>query len=94
MTYEDRMDKDKFITFLRQLIKSNFSKYGNKKKIFLIADNLKVHKAYKVQDFVKRNKDKIEIFFLPAYSPELNPDELLNQDVKANRSSGVRPRYS
>jgi len=84
MTYEDRMDKDKFITFLRQLIKSNFSKYGNKKKIFLIADNLKVHKAYKVQDFVKRNKDKIEIFFLPAYSPELNPDELLNQDVKAN----------
>jgi transposase len=33
---------------------------------------------------IKRNKDKIEIFFLPAYSPELNPDELLNQDVKTN----------
>ena len=84
MTYEDRMDKDKFIIFLRQLIKSNFGKYGNNKKIFLIADNLKVHKVYKVQDFIKRNKDKIEIFFLPAYSPELNPDELLNQDVKTN----------
>ena len=83
MTYEGSMDRDKFITFLKQLIKTN-QKYGNKKKIFLIADNLKVHKAYKVQDFIKKNKDKIEIFFLPSYSPELNPDELLNQDVKTN----------
>lgn len=83
MTYEGSMDRDKFILFLKQLIKAS-QKYGNKKKIFLIADNLKVHKAYKVQDFIKKNKDKIEIFFLPAYSPELNPDELLNQDIKIN----------
>lgn len=83
MTYKGSMDRDKFITFLKQLIKAN-QEYGNKKKIFLIADNLKVHKAYKVQDFIKRNKDKIEIFYLPPYSPELNPDELLNQDVKSN----------
>jgi transposase len=83
MTYDGSMDRDKFITFLKQLIKAN-QKYGNKKKIFLIADNLKVHKAYKVQDFIKENKDKIEIFFLPSYSPELNPDELLNQDIKTN----------
>ena len=83
MTYEGSMDRDKFIAFLKQLIKAN-QKFGNKKKIFLIADNLKVHKAYKVQDFIKENKDKIEIFFLPSYSPELNPDELLNQDIKTN----------
>jgi hypothetical protein len=69
MTYDGSMDRDKFITFLKQLIKANFE-YGNKKKIFLIADNLKVHKAYKVQNFVTENKDKIEIFFLPSYSPE------------------------
>ena len=83
MTYEGTMDRDKFILFLKQLIKAN-QKYGNKKKTFLIADNLVIHKAYKVQDFIKKNKDKIEIFFLPAYSPELNPDELLNQDIKTN----------
>ena len=83
MTYKGSMDRDKFITFLRQLIKTN-QQYGNKKKIFLIAYNLKVHKAYKVQDFIKNKIDKIEIFFLLAYSPELTPDELLNQDIKIN----------
>jgi len=85
MTYEGSMDRDKFISFLKQLIKSNFNYLNsNKKKIFLIADNLKVHHAKKVQEFIENNKDKIEIFFLPPYSPELNPDELLNQDVKSN----------
>jgi len=87
MTYEGSMDRDKFILFLKQLIKANH-KYGNKKKIFLIADNLKVHHAKKVQEFIEKNKDKIEIFFLPPYSPDLNPDELLNQDVKTNALKG------
>jgi transposase len=87
MTYEGSMDRDKFILFIKQLIKANH-KYGNKKKIFLIADNLKVHHAKKVQEFIEKNKDKIEIFFLPPYSPDLNPDELLNQDVKTNALKG------
>jgi transposase len=87
MTYEGSMDRDKFILFLKQLIKSS-QKYGNKKKIFLIADNLKVHHAKKAQEFIENNKDKIEIFFLPSYSPDLNPDELLNQDVKTNALKG------
>jgi len=78
MVYEENMNVAVFLKFLNQLIKKK------DKKIFLILDNLKVHKAYKVQDWQKKNKDKIEFFFLPPYSPELNPDELVNQDVKAN----------
>ena len=85
MTYNGSMNQDRFILFLKQLIKCNFAyQHSNHKKIFLIADNLKVHKGNKVKKFIDKNKDKIEIFFLPAYSPELNPDELLNHDVKAN----------
>lgn len=78
MVYEENMNVAVFLKFLNQLIKKQ------DKKIFLILDNLKVHKAYKVQDWQRKNKDKIEFFFLPPYSPELNPDELVNQDVKAN----------
>ena len=33
---------------------------------------------------IKANRDRIELFYLPRYSPELNPDEYLNQDLKTN----------
>ena len=78
MVYEDNMNVELFLKFLRQLIKNQ------NKKIFLILDNLKVHHAKKIQKWQKKHQDKIEFFFLPPYSPELNPDELVNQDVKAN----------
>ncbi len=83
MTYKGKMEKDKLIQFFKQLIKTNQSK-ENKKKIFLILDNLPVHRSHKVRDWVKEREDRIELFFLPSYSPDLNPDELLNQDIKAN----------
>lgn len=78
MIYTKTMNTQRFIIFLKQLIKDS------KKKIFLILDNLRVHHAYIVQDWVEENKDKIELFFLPAYSPELNPDEYLNNHLKTN----------
>ena len=78
MVYEENMNIELFIKFLRQLIN------GQNKKIFLILDNLRVHHAKKVKKWQEKHKDKIEFFFLPPYSPELNPDELVNQDVKAN----------
>jgi transposase len=70
------LDADLFIDFLRRLIKSR------KRKIFLILDNLKVHHCQKVKDWVAEHKDRIELFYLPSYSPELNPDEYLNQGLK------------
>ena len=82
MLYEETMTVTVFLKFLKRLI----SKHPDQKsqKIFLIVNNLKVHHALKVQAWLKENTRHIELFYLPAYSPDLNPDELLNQDVKAN----------
>ena len=51
-------------------------------KVFLIWDNLPVHRAKAVQDWLAVRKEQIEVFYLPSYSPELNPDEGLNADLK------------
>lgn len=47
------------------------------KKVFLIVDGHPTHKARKVSQFVETVSDRLELFFLPPYSPELNPDELV-----------------
>ena len=78
MIYKSGFNADVFINFLRRLI------YRQKKKIFLILDNHKVHHCKKAADWLQKHKDKIEVFFLPAYAPELNPDEMLNRNVKSN----------
>ena len=78
MIYEKSFTADLFIKFLKRLIRSSAH------KIFLIVDNLPVHHSKIVKEWVTKNSKRIEIFYLPAYSPELNPDELLNQDVKTN----------
>ena len=51
-------------------------------KIFLILDNLRVHHSKLAKRWLADNAEKIEVFYLPSYSPELNPDELLNADLK------------
>lgn len=68
----------RFIRFLNRLIRSR------KEKVFLVIDNLPAHKTNKVKEWVKRNIKKIKLFYLPPYSPELNPDEYLNQDLKVS----------
>jgi transposase len=86
MIYEDTMTAQVLIKFMTQLIK------GAVAKIFLILDNLRVHHAKLVEEWLEVNKDKIKVFFLPAYSPELNPDEYLNCDLKAGVHSGPPAR--
>lgn len=78
MLFEESFTTDVFLKFLKRLID------GSKIKIFLILDNLRVHHAKALKPWLENNKDKIELFYLPSYSPDLNPDELLNQDVKSN----------
>ena len=51
-------------------------------KIFLVVDGLPAHKAKSVHRFVHQVKDRLRLFFLPPYSPEINPDELVWNDVK------------
>jgi transposase len=77
MTYEGKMNQQLFIVFLNRLIKSS------NRKIFLIVDNLSVHHGKQILlPWLDRHKDEIEIFYLPSYSPELNPDEYFNGSLK------------
>jgi transposase len=78
MVYEQNMDASVFITFLERLIESS------QKKVFLILDNLRIHHAKLVKAWVEEHQAKIALFYLPAYSPDLNPDEYLNNDFKRN----------
>ena len=86
MVYKNRFTSKKFIEFLRRLIKST------KRKVFLIVDSHPVHKSKKVSKWLKKRDDKIRMYFLPPYSPELNPDEMLNNDVKSNAVGKRRPK--
>jgi transposase len=61
-------------------------------KIFLILDNLRVHHAKLVKHWLAENADKIEVFYLPSYSPELNSDELLNADLKQRVTTAAPAR--
>lgn len=85
MVFKGSFNKDVFLTYLNRLTKQE------KQKVFLIVDRHPVHRACKVKTWVEENISKIRIFFLPSYSPELNPDEMLNQDVKSNALGRRRP---
>jgi transposase len=78
MLFKGGINSDKFITFLKQAVRMS------DRKLFLIVDNLPVHKTRKVRDWVSTNRHRISLHYLPPYSPELNPDEYLNQDLKAS----------
>lgn len=85
MVFKDRFNWKVFVKFIKRLIKSNTN------KIFLIIDNYSVHKCKDIKKFVDEHKEEIELFFLPTYSPDLNPTELVNHDVKANVFKKERP---
>jgi transposase len=77
---EERMNAARFIDFLKALLDSVPG------KIFLIVDGHPVHKAKKVREFAENKTDgRLKIFFLPPYSPDLNPDEWVWNNVKNDR---------
>ena len=76
MIIDDAFDADKLIELLAALIKDAG------KKVFLILDNLRVHHSKPVKAWLSERKTQIEVFYLPSYSPELNPEERLNADLK------------
>lgn len=78
MVFHERFTTDVFLEFLGRLVRQV------EPKVFLIADGHPVHRSRAVQQWMDAHDDRIRLFFLPAYSPELNPDELLNNDVKTN----------
>jgi len=86
MMYRQAMHADLLITFMRRLLRDAG------KKVFLILDNLRVHHSKKVTAWLEVHKQEIEVFYLPSYSPELNPDEHLNGDLKVRIRSGLPER--
>jgi transposase len=74
------------IRFLRRLLQDA------RRKVFLILDNLNVHKAAAVRAWVAARTDAIALFYLPPYAPELNPDEYLNGDLKLGVAKRVPAR--
>jgi transposase len=76
MVLNGALDSARLIAFLKRLVKDA------KRKVFLILDNLRVHHAKLVKAWLAKYQDEIEVFYLPSYSPELNPDEMLNADLK------------
>ena len=78
MVFKSRFLSAVFVQFLRRLRKQIA------KPVFLIVDSHPVHRSANVRTEVDSYEGEIQLFFLPGYSPELNPDEYLNQDVKSN----------
>jgi transposase len=79
MTVKGRMSAPRFIEFLRRLIENQT------RRIFLIVDNHPAHRAKKVQEFVASTQGALELYFLPSYSPELNPAEFIWNQAKSHR---------
>jgi transposase len=86
MVFKKRFTADVMIQFMRRLVRHN------PQKVFLIVDGHPVHRSRKVKRWIEKHCKQIRLFRLPDYSPELNPDELLNQDVKSNAVGRQRPR--
>ncbi len=85
MTYKGSLNAAVFLIFLTKLIE------GAPRKIFLIADRLQAHKTPEVMAWVEANQEKIEVFYLPPYSPEMNPVEYMNNDMKGEVNKAGLP---
>ena len=77
LLYSEAINSERLIGFMEALIKTS-----NRRKVYFILDNLKVHHSKLVSQWVDAHKDEIALFHLPPYSPEYNPDEYLNNDLK------------
>ena len=97
MIIDESFNADRLIEFLGALItdaQSRKAADGSSapKKVFLILDNLRVHHSKLVKAWLADKTEKIEVFYLPSYSPQLNPDERLNADLKYAIGSKVPVR--
>jgi len=85
--FEGKFNQFVFIEFLERLIK-----HYPKRKVHLILDGHPSHRSKLVLAWAADHSQRIELHFLPGYSPELNPVEYLNHDVKANAVGRQRAR--
>ncbi len=76
MVFQDKFNGPRFVEFLKRLL------HGARSPIFLILDGHPVHRSREVQRFVRATEGRLRLFWLPAYAPELNPDEQVWNHVK------------
>jgi len=81
MIYDGNMTAQVLLRFFNRLINDS------KGKVFLILDNLGVHHAKLVKAWLKRHWDEMEVYYLPEYSPDSNPDEYLNCELEAGNKA-------
>jgi len=74
--FDGALDADILIDFMKRLVRDAG------RKVYLILDNLRVHHSQPVKTWLAEHRHEIEVFYLPSYSPELNPDEMANADLK------------
>ena len=86
MVFTGKFNAPVFVNFMHRLLKQI------KGKVYLIVDGHPVHKSSQAKRFLAHNAKRLRLILLPGYCPELNPDELLNQDVKTNALGKSRPR--
>jgi transposase len=85
MVFHGKFDGRLFVEFMQRLLKQAAG------KVYLIVDGHPVHRSRVAKEFVEANTGRLRLIRLPGYCPELNPDELLNQDVKNNALGKSRP---
>ena len=83
---EEVFDADSFKRFLETILKNA----KTNKKILLVLDNARYHHANKLKQYIDSIKDRLELFFLPAYSPDINAIEML---WRKTRRSVTHNRY-
>lgn len=76
MVLRENFNGKRFVGFLKRML------IGARRKIFLIIDGHPAHRSGEVKEFLKSAAERIQLFFLPPYSPELNPDELVWSSLK------------
>jgi transposase len=85
MVFKENFNGAVFIKFVKRLLRLR------RRKLLLIVDRHAAHRSAEVKRWLARHAARVELFFLPGYSPDLNPDEFLNQDVKSNALGRQRP---
>ena len=83
--HEGSMNAERFLEFLQAIL------HDFDTPVFLVVDGSSVHKAAIVKEYVASTNGRLELFFLPPYSPELNPDEWVNKNVKHDRIARAVP---
>lgn len=80
------MSPERLIEFMQRLIKDA------PRKVFLNLDTLNIHKAKVAHEWLDEHANRIEVFYLPPYSPELKPSEYFNDDLRGEIQRGIPPK--